>query len=127
MKYIDIANNIDKSRKNESQIDFNIIAKELNVDLCNQDINAYKLKSYWIGQWCSFDECFGFRMYFFDDIPVCFSFQKGRNTKEIFRWFSKKNACAVKAYLAALIKNKYDIDVNVCDINDKAFAIFSDL
>ena len=66
MKYIDIANNIDKSRKNESQIDFNIIAKELNVDLCNQDINAYKLKSYWIGQWCSFDECFGFRMYFFE-------------------------------------------------------------
>ena len=121
MRYVDITNNINKTSKNESWIDIDVIGEELNLDLFNQSIDAERLKAYWIGQWYSTDEYVGFRMYFLDDIPVCFSVQEGRKTDEVFTWFSRENACRVREYLISLMKEKDDeVSVDVCDINSEA-------
>ena len=116
MKLIDIANRIDKSQKNESQVDTMEFSSELdyNFDYVNQD----RIKAYWIGNWYCTDSYVGYRMYFLDDEPVAFSIQNGRKSSEEFKWFSKELALKVKDYLISLMPNDNELNIELCDVND---------
>jgi len=115
MKLIDIANKIDKSKKNESQVDTMEFSYELNYefDYVNQD----RLKAYWIGNWYCTDSYVGYRMYFLDDEPVAVSMQTGRKSNETFEWFSKESALKVRDYLISLMSDDNELNVKICDIN----------
>jgi len=117
MKLIDIANKIDKSKKNESQVDTMEFSSEFNqeFDYVDQD----RLKAYWIGNWYCTDSYVGYRMYFLDDEPVAVSTQTGRKGDEDFEWFSKELALKVRDYLISLMqKDKDELNIKLCDIND---------
>ena len=115
MKLIDIANKIDKSKKNESQVDTMEFSSELNYefDYVSQD----RLKAYWIGNWYCTDSYVGHRMYFLDDEPVAVSTQTGRKSNETFKWFSKELTLKVKDYLISLMSKDDELNIMVCDIN----------
>jgi len=116
MKLIDIANRIDKSPKNESQVDTMEFSSELNYefDYVNQD----RLKAYWIANWYCTDSYVGYRMYFLDDEPVAVSLQPGRKSNETFEWFSKEMALRVRDYLISLMSDDNELNIKLCDIND---------
>lgn len=116
MKLIDIANTIDKSKKNEDWIDLYELGREFDLDVPYTD--QERLKSYWFGNWYCTDTIVGYKMYFFDDKPVAFSYQKGRKWDEELSWFSENAANDVKAYLVTLLEAKDDeLNISLVDIN----------
>jgi len=117
MKLIDIANKIDKSKKNESQVDTMEFSYELNYefDYVNQD----RLKAYWIANWYCTDSYVGYRIYFLDKEPVAVSTQQGRKYSEDFEWFSNELALKVRDYLIFIMsKDENELNIKLCDIND---------
>lgn len=118
MKLIDIANKIDKSKKNESHINITDFDSEFNINL-DYYIEQDRLKAYYIGNWYCTDSYVGCRMYFFDDEPVAISFQQGRKFDEEFSWFSKDNALKVRDYLLSLMpRGNDDLDFTICDLGN---------
>jgi len=115
MKLIDIANKIDKSQKNESQVDTMEFSSELNYAFYYVDQN--RLKAYWIGNWHCTDSYVGYRMYFLDDEPVAVSMQTGRKSNEEFEWLSKELALKVRDYLISLMSDDNELNIKLCDIN----------
>ncbi|WP_342490465.1 hypothetical protein [Bacillus sp. FSL R5-0443] len=116
MKLIDIANKIDKSKQNESEVDTQDIGRELgldNVPYVEQD----RLKCYWVGNWYCTDSYVGYRIYFLDNEPAAFSIQLGRKYKESFHWFTLELATKVREYLLSLIQEK-ELNISICDINE---------
>lgn len=103
MKLIDIANKIDKSAQNEDWISVYTLAKELNIPMGCSYAESSRIKCYWIGKWYCTDSYVGYRMYFFDDIPVAVSSQAGRKCDEIFEWFSRELALQVKEHVISLL------------------------
>lgn len=117
MKLIDVINNIDKSKQNESRVDTYDLGRELNVDI--EWVNQDRLKSYWIGNWCCTDSYVGCRVYFLDDEPVAVSSQLGRKCDETFEWISKEAALKVREYLFSLIvEEEYEFIGPLCDLNE---------
>ena len=116
MRLIDLANKIDKSKKNESFVNITNLNKEFDCifDRIEQD----RFKAYWIGDWYCSDFWVGWRMYFFDDLPVAISSQINRNGNEEFEWFSKDVALKVRDYLFSSMPQKDDyLNLKICDIN----------
>ena len=129
MKLIEIANKIDRTEKNESYINMNRIGEVLNLELYYAKQN--RLKAYWVGGWCCTDTWVGYRMYFLDGQPVCYSEQRGRKCDEKFFWFSRELALKTRDYLLSLMEKdedflKFDIvDINK-DIEDGYYLDFND-
>jgi len=118
MKLIDIAKNLDKSKDNEDWIDTTDIGDELGIEV--PYVKQERLKCFWVGNWYCTDSYVGYRMYFFEDEPVAFSFQRGRKWDEEFSWFSEEIAQKVKEYLLTLVEEKEDeLNIDVCDINEE--------
>lgn len=116
MKIIDIAKNLDKSRKNECYIDFDALAEELGIHNYGYVEQDPRLKAYWVETWYCTDSWVGGRMYFFDDEPVAYSYQTGRKNDEVFHWFSQEAAEKVQAFVRELTKE--ELQVNICDVNE---------
>lgn len=115
MKLIDIAKNIDKSEKNESYVDLEVLQRELDLPVygyAEQD----RLKAFWVDNWYCTDSWVGGRMYFFDDEPVAYSYQQGRKCYENFAWFSQEAAEKVRDFVRDLMKE--ELRVRICDINE---------
>lgn len=118
MKLIDIVNNIDKSKNNECWIDITDFSGELNYNF-DYYSEPERFKCYWIGNWCCTDTWVGYRVYFLDDEPVCFSIQKARKSDEMFRWVSQELAIKVRNYLISLMAEQEDeLSLQMCDINE---------
>jgi len=118
MKLIEIANKIDKSKKNESYIDTENFSSEFDFDF-GFNLQQDRIKAYWIGNWHCTDSYVGYRMYFLDDEPVAVSIQQGRKSDENFEWFSKELALKVRDYLIYLIsKDEDELNIKLCNIND---------
>lgn len=118
MKLIDIANKIDKSKENEDWIDITEFAREFDIDL--DWVEQDRVKAFWFGKWLCTDTIVGYKMYFFDDKPIAFSFQRGRKWDEEMRWFSEDSAKQVKDYLITLITEKdEELNIDICDINEE--------
>jgi len=124
MKLIDIANKIDKSKKNECYINVSNFTYNLNYDRFDYDEFDYdnesnqRLKAYWFGNWHCTDSYVGYKMYFLDNEPVAVSTQNGRKSDEEFEWFSEELAIKVKNYLISLMPKKREVNITLCDIND---------
>ncbi|MNL91040.1 hypothetical protein D3C81_07670 [compost metagenome] len=117
MKLLELVNNIDKSSQNESYIDTTNFSIDLehDFDYVSQD----RLKGYWVGNWCCTDTWVGYRLYFLDDEPVCFSVQNGRKSEEVFNWFSNGLALKVRDYLISIMpKRKDEFSVQTCSLED---------
>ena len=113
MKIIDIFNNIDKSEQNRSYINIKKFSEEVNYDF-NGNIGGEdftRLRCYWVGNWRCTNELVGYRAYFLDDDPLCFSIQKDRKTYEFFYWVSKEKLLEVRKYLISLDSNS---ELNIC-------------
>jgi len=118
MKLIDIASRIDKSKNNESYIDINKVAYELDYEFDDED-DQDRLKAYWIGNWYCTDSFVGYRMYFLDDEPVAVSIQNGRKCDEDFKWFNMDLALKVRDYLISITRKKEEeLNFDTCDINE---------
>lgn len=115
MRLIDIAKNIDKSKENEFYIDFYVFSEDLDVQ-CWGWYEQDRLKGFWLGNFLSTDTCVGSRIYFFDDVPVAYSFQSGRKNSENLYWFSQEAAEKVRDFLFSL--SKEELHIRVCDINE---------
>lgn len=64
MKLIDIARNIDKSKRNEDFVDLEAVQQALGLPVygyAEQD----RLKAFWVERWLCTDTWVGGRMYFF--------------------------------------------------------------
>jgi len=116
MKLIEIANKIDKSKKNESYVDIENFSSEFDLEFGY--IDQDRLKAYWVGNWYCTDSYVGYRMYFLDDEPIAFSIQNGRKSNETFKWFSKELALKVKDYLISLMSDDDELKIDLCDINE---------
>ena len=120
MKIIDIANKIDKSKRNEDWIDLSIFDYELDIQFNNYDVTQERLKCYWIGNWYCTDSWVGYRMYFLDNEPVAVSTQTGRKCNEEFEWFSKDSALKTREYLISLMtKDNDELNITLCDLNEE--------
>lgn len=117
MKLIDITNKIDKSKENEDWVDITNFSSELGYEF--DCVGQSRLKSYWVGNWCCTDTLVGYRIYFLDDEPVCFSIQPGRKDYENFKWFSEELAAKVREYLISIMAEQKDtLSIETCDINE---------
>lgn len=110
MNFNEIARRLDRSPGNECYVDVMDIASELGIDLDYAE--QERLKAYWVGNWYCTDTYVGYRMYYLDNEPVCFSIQKGRKCDEEFRWFSEEAAQKVQEYLLSLVV-KEDDELNI--------------
>lgn len=111
---MDIARNIDKSEKNESYVDLEVLQQELELPVygyAKQD----RLKAYWVDNWYCTDSWVGGRLYFFDDEPVAYSYQQGRKWPEKFAWFSREAAEKVRDFVQNL--HKVELRVDLLDLN----------
>lgn len=118
MKYIEIANRIEKTAANESYVDLTEFGYELNVQEV-PDIQEERIKAYWIGKWLCTDTEVGYRMYFFDGKPFAFSEQEGRKSDEHFSFFDQALAMEIKEYLVSLLIRESDhLRLNLVDINE---------
>ena len=115
MRLCDIAKRIDKSKKNEVEVDVVKICEELGINFYDW-IEQNRLKSYWIAKWLGTDRIVGYKMYFLDDIPVALSTQCSRSTDEAFKWFDINSANIVKDYLFELIQPINDLNIVTCNI-----------
>lgn len=117
MKIRDIINKIDKSEENEDWVDVSLLCNEFN--LYDYYGSQNRLKSYWLGNWCCTDTWVGYKLYFLDDEPVCFSIQKARKSDEVFKWFSKELAIKTKEYILSLIsEDEEELNWDYCDVNE---------
>lgn len=114
MNFEEISKAIDKSESNECYIDINNISNELDRNYCYIS-NMPRFKSYWIGRWLCTDTTVGYRMYFLDDIPVCWSHQSARKSSEIIEWISEELALKVRDYLDSLSDNENELQLNLVD------------
>lgn len=117
MKIIDIAKTLDKSKQNEDYVDLSVLTYEFGV---NKDcyVEQNRLKSYWVGNWCCTDTWVGYKIYYLDDIPVCFSIQKGRKSDEVFKWFNKDLAIKTKEYILSLVSKENEDYFEICDTEE---------
>jgi len=119
MKLSEIAERIDKSKRNEDYVNLEKFNYEFNLELDGIEQEEERIKTYWVGNWCCTDTWVGYRMYFFDDKPVAFSIQDARKSDENIKWFSQELALEVKEYLISLIlKNERPMFFETCDINE---------
>ena len=114
----EIAEKIDKSKKNEEYVDLEKVAYEFEIyDHRIADVEQERLKAYWIGCWYCTDAWVGFRMYFLDDKPVAVSTQGGRKSDEEFEWFGADTVKTVREYILSLVAEK-PVNVVISDIDN---------
>lgn len=117
MKVKDILSKVNKSEQFKSNVDIQKIAEDMNIYDVYGD-NTEKITSYFIGNWYCTDSYVGYRVYFFDDMPIAISEQLGRKCKETFEWVSIDIYKMVKNYILSLSLEEDD-NINILDLNEE--------
>lgn len=99
----DIIDNIDKSSSEEWQ-DLEQLAKEFDIFDYVGDYDL-KVKSYFYETWYCTDTWVGGRIYFYDDEPICVSYQQGRKCGEKFSWLNQEAFDKTHKYILSLIED----------------------
>lgn len=81
-------------------------------EIMRYQAEPYRIMFHWAGSWYCTDTEVGYRVYCFDDVPVCFSIQHGRKCSEDFYWFSNAPIKAMRDYLRSLEEEKYPDDLD---------------
>ena len=113
----EIAKKIDKSRKNEDDVDISDICENLDIYFYGW-IDQDRLKSYWVTNWLCTDTWVGLLMYFLDDEPVGISFQSGRKSDKEFSWFSEECMHKVRDYILSIIPSN-DVNCDYTSLDDE--------
>lgn len=79
-------------------------------------IDNEKIKRCDIGMWLCTDSWVGTRIYFFEDRPLAYSYQRGRKCKEDFYFFSKEIYNETKIYLESLLEEEVTRISTIADI-----------
>jgi len=119
MTLLEISKKIDKSENNKDYINIEDLFNEFRIAYENYIDDDLKIEAYWIGNWYCTDSYVGFKMYFFNDEPVCYSVQEYRKAKEKFYWFNEDCALKVKKYLFELLIEDEETNVEYIDINQE--------
>lgn len=125
MTLLEIAQRIDKSDSNASEIDFTNLAKEFNIpELIGFSDDQDRLKAYCIMNHYANSSSLDDIMYFLDDNPV------GVSTawEEGFKWFDKESALIINKYCRSLVKSNKQyrfIDINTEYPNTYTFKSIS--
>ena len=75
------------------------------------DKEQSRIQSYYLSHWYCTDTWVGMKVYFFDDEPICVSYQPARKDDEEFSWISKESFNKVKDFYISLYRDKNNIDL----------------
>ena len=115
----EVVNKIDKSKENEGTIDTEDLCYEL--DLPEDYFEAEELKCYWIANWQGSDSDIGAKIYFLNNEPVCYSYQRGRKSKGNYFWFSKECAKKTREFIREKIEENNTLfeEIELMDFTEK--------
>lgn len=122
LKYI--LENVEKTKKDDGWLDFEIFS-ELGLepdDLASIDGNENKsLKSYYFAPSFCTDSIVGAKAYFLDDELVCVSHQMARKSNErILGWASNELAEKTKLYLISLFRRQIvEKDIEILNLDEE--------
>ena len=118
MKIRDIIKIVNKDKKFTDTIYIGDIArKEFNIDNADNYDDQTRLISYYVGNWHCTDSTVGYKVYFFDGVPVAISSQLGRKQDENIEWFSKEAYNTVKDYVVSFVV--YHDSIAICDMDEE--------
>jgi len=125
----EIINDLDKSKRNECDVDMAIVSDACGLlwDFSEHD-DSKNIKSYYFAAWQCTDTWVGGKVYFMDDKAVCISWRNTRSDSEQFSWVSTKAYQEVYDHILELIRPKeYDLSnidvVNMSDDLGKGFHV----
>ena len=98
MKLSEIINNVVKT---DPSHDIDRLAEEFRVYDVYWD-DSKKISAYFYQVWQCTDTWVGGKVYFFEDTPVCISWQPARKSSEEIYWISNELAMKVKDYIFSL-------------------------
>lgn len=121
MYLLDVLKKINKSKEFEDEVYISDFAENvLNIyDIQNWDKQS-RLISYYILNWYCTDSIVGFKVYFFDDVPVAISSQRGRKCNEDFQWISKELYQKVYDYIISFREDE-DHQSRIVLIDEKQY------
>lgn len=99
MRLKDIINNVDKNSQFKNEVNIGDFAENFYGIQFMDWIEQSRLTSYYIGSWHCTDRPVGYKVYFFDDVPVAISTQMGRKCVENIEWVSEQVYKQVKEYV----------------------------
>lgn len=107
MKIKDLIVNLDRSESTQTDIDLDDLACQFNLySNFKFDYEQTRLTSYWVRSWMCTDTWVGYKVYFFDDIPVAFSSQTARKSSEEIEWVSEDAYRKVKEYISSFAEQE---------------------
>ena len=117
MYLLDVLKKVNKSKESEEKVYISYFAENVLgiYDIHNWDDQS-RLTSYYVLNWYCTDSVVGFKVYFFDDVPVAISSQSGRKCSENFQWVSKQLYQKVKDYINSFSEDEEDI-IDLIDEN----------
>lgn len=122
MKMSELVKRLDRTARNREMIDSTELGYELDIhdmDYIQDEILSQRLQSFWAGEWLCTDTVVGYKVYFFDNEPVCWSAKTARKSDENFFWFSQEKAEQVRKYLLELqLENESPLSVELCDLEN---------
>lgn len=117
----ELINNVDRSESNRDYLNMDELQREFNL-WDNLTEAAYQddlpLKMYYLAKSFDTDSYIGYRVYYFDNEPVCFSNQRGRKCNEDFEWVSESAYNKVYSWFTTLIDKPNNID-NITILSDE--------
>lgn len=120
MKMSELVKRLDRTAQNRDWVDTKELGYDLNIhdmDYIEDEILSQRLQSFWAGEWLCTDTVVGYKVYFFDNEPVCWSAKTARKSDEDFFWFSQEKAEQVRKYLLELqLENESPLSVELCDL-----------
>ena len=109
--------NVSKSKDFKAQVYIGDLAeKAFNLPYIQNWEEQEVITSYYFGDWYCTDHKVGYKVYFFNDVPVAISTQLFRKATEKFEWVSNDTYNKVKAYVLTFEVTPED-DINLVDLD----------
>lgn len=115
MKISEIIQRVQKTEQNKEWVDTEKLGYDLGIyhmEYVEQD----RITSYFFASWMCTDTVVGYRVYFFDDVPVMVSTQTARKSDEEYAWISRDYAQQVKEYLLSLLHEDDSLNIMTLDL-----------
>lgn len=114
----EIIERIDKSEENRNCIDFEALARELDISFGYTDVDDkdLRLTSYFLSPFDDEGIFCGEALYFFDNEFVAISYRASESSDEDFRWISREAANTVRKYLLEI--DDFESALRFCDLKE---------
>jgi hypothetical protein len=119
MKLIDAIYRVDQSSSNSQSVDEERLAEALHLFYADLPTDcAERLNSYYLMKWYDTDSWVGYRVIFFDGVPVGIAQQAGRKGDTHYDFIDTHSAQVVRNYLVSAHKSKFPIIDHDEELND---------